>query len=205
MADRDLQSKLEALTQAAVGALGFLPVNVPGARMAKERIEAVLGEIGAAVPSVEMHSIGHPPAAVVAIVRDAYAKLVTERASALRAVVCGWREETEADDSAISYGPECGQPATHVSCVPFARTPTCAAHKCRCAKPLPKPRAIVVGSTWREYSNPPARVEVVNLHDDGGGLTLRNTATNWRFAMTLASFRRAFEWISDPPVSEGEG
>ena len=38
----DLQSKLDAITHAAVGALGFLPVNVPGARMAKERIEAAL-------------------------------------------------------------------------------------------------------------------------------------------------------------------
>lgn len=38
------QSKLEALTQAAVGALGFLPRNDPGARMAAERIEAILAQ-----------------------------------------------------------------------------------------------------------------------------------------------------------------
>jgi hypothetical protein len=31
------------------------------------------------------------------------------------------------------YGPECGNPATHVSCQPHVGALTCAEHKCRCA------------------------------------------------------------------------
>jgi len=54
--ERDrLKFELEALTNAAAGALGFLPRNDPGARMAAERIERVLAQqdsaCGAADPS----------------------------------------------------------------------------------------------------------------------------------------------------------
>ena len=55
---------------------------------------------------------------------------------------CEWRGEAESEDGAITYGPECGKPAEFISCVPFTRTPTCAEHKCRCAKAIAYPAPI---------------------------------------------------------------
>src|SRR6478752_888668 len=51
-------------------------------------------------------------------------------------LTCQWHEEHEADDGTITTGPDCGEPATYRSCIPYMNTPTCAQHKCRCAKPI---------------------------------------------------------------------
>ena len=40
-----LRAKVEALANTASSALGFLPINVPGAKMVKEEIERLLTEI----------------------------------------------------------------------------------------------------------------------------------------------------------------
>ncbi len=34
----------------------------------------------------------------------------------------------------VEPGPDCGAPAEFISCKPLINTPTCAAHKCRCAR-----------------------------------------------------------------------
>lgn len=48
-------------------------------------------------------------------------------------ISCEWYPE---DDDGVDTGPECGEQATHVSCKPLSGTPTCPAHKCRCAVEL---------------------------------------------------------------------
>jgi len=75
--ERDrLKFELEALTNAAAGALGFLPRNEPGARMAAERIERVL----AATPE--------PPAPVEAALRCECGHLRTAHATHALGVFC---------------------------------------------------------------------------------------------------------------------
>ena len=57
---------------------------------------------------------------------------------------CGhqpWSKMSEGEQCAIGWGidygePDCTEPATHISCTPYGGTPTCAAHKCRCAQAL---------------------------------------------------------------------
>lgn len=59
-------------------------------------------------------------------------------ADAIKPATCGWFDETYDDATDPHPMPEsCSEPATHISCTPFMCTPTCAKHKCRCAKPLP--------------------------------------------------------------------
>ena len=53
---------------------------------------------------------------------------------------CRWFDEGSWWNGNID-GAECGAPATCISCVPLIDTPTCDAHKCRCAKPRPTPNA----------------------------------------------------------------
>jgi hypothetical protein len=55
------------------------------------------------------------------------------RGAATSAETCEYHPD---DDGFENMGPACGKPATHVSCTPYVRTPTCAEHKCRCAKLL---------------------------------------------------------------------
>jgi len=178
-----LRSELEALTQAAVGALGYLPVNVPGARMAKERIEAVLAGMGVAVePEPE------------SIERIEYNKG--------RIVGARWL-------ASISSDPE---PATKplgkvADCPDCSSIDYCKAHLvAMMGLPASEPRAIVVGSTWREqYHSPSPMVEVDFVHSDGAGVNLRNKNTGWMFAMTISAFRDCYEWVSDPPATSGGG
>lgn len=73
-------------------------------------------------------------------VAPALSALEQHRAEPGREIVagstCQWHEEHEADDGTITTGPDCGAPAAYRSCVPHVNTPTCARHKCRCAKPI---------------------------------------------------------------------
>lgn len=56
----------------------------------------------------------------------------------MKELTCGYREEfgNPLEDVPVSYGPLCGKQVTHISCVPFTKTLTCAEHKCRCATPI---------------------------------------------------------------------
>ena len=49
---------------------------------------------------------------------------------------CVWYSEEDFMNGSQS-GPPCGAPATHISCVPFNESYTCATHKCRCASLIP--------------------------------------------------------------------
>jgi hypothetical protein len=57
----------------------------------------------------------------------------------LEALLCRHRDwlPEQSEDDMDAAGPECGKPATHLSCVPYLQAPSCEAHKCRCAKPVP--------------------------------------------------------------------
>lgn len=57
-----------------------------------------------------------------------------------RDATCAWHDGHDGDPMMgipAVEGEVCGAPATHKNCHPFVGAPTCAAHKCRCAKLLP--------------------------------------------------------------------
>lgn len=76
--------------------------------------------------------------------------------------ICAWQPQ---DDNGYPFGPICGKPATHVSCIPYWNTKTCAEHKCRCARPL-QPPDLPSGAHAGSAQNV-TPIELATARDDG--------------------------------------
>lgn len=59
----------------------------------------------------------------------------------MNAPTCRWHPEDY--DSLSRTGPDCGAPATYLSCQPSRDTPTCFTHRCQCARLISPPHPAV--------------------------------------------------------------
>lgn len=53
-----------------------------------------------------------------------------------------WTGEDNDTDAPFPSGPECGEQATFLACVPSMDTPVCCKHTCRCRKPIKAEEAV---------------------------------------------------------------
>jgi len=180
----DLESKLEALTNAAAGALGFLPRNDPGARMAADRIERVLGEIGVALPA---------PARPI-VVGSKWRDSATESEFTVKRVARGKVTYLTPKDECWAFPEYTWAEAVFRNSFVWVSDP----------EPASEPRAVVVNSIWR--GNAGRRCTVLKIYPGED----RCVSAAWEddpIPMLLFSkhaFVEFFTWISDPPAtSEG--
>lgn len=66
---------------------------------------------------------------------------------------CVWYPQ---DENGFVAGPDCGAPATHISCLPHSNSPTCELHKCKCAT--------VIGAKTSKTAPSRLRIQLREFH-----------------------------------------
>ena len=206
-------AKLDAITQAAVGALGYLPVNVPGARMAKERIEAVLA--GREWTQVDVDTAvweASASAREAELIRLKEENSKSNAAHEHTSLMLGAKlEELGAEKAAhettrsrlrqIHDAANCSPTQMEEALTEIGRLSsgfhTWIQDR---SEPASEPRAIVVGSTWRH--NGPERWGEVRVQSLGGRKVCYD-GERVSGCRDEVFFRDSFAHVSDPATSGG--